>query len=224
MPYKLAVFDIAGTTLYDEQAVAQSFQKAFQKKNIAVEITDAVPLMGYKKTQAIVLLLEKKGIVFDNEMVNDIHDNFIDEMLDYYEYDPEVRPFPDAEEVFIEIKEKGTRITLNTGFPKVIASAIMKRTQWIEKGLVDDYIASDEVKKGRPHPFMINELMRRFGIDNPADVIKIGDTEADINEGRNSNCGLVVAVTTGAFTREQLEPYRPDYIVDSLSDLPKLIG
>ncbi|HTD94579.1 MAG TPA: HAD hydrolase-like protein, partial [Chitinophagaceae bacterium] len=54
-------------------------------------------------------------------------------------------------------------------------------------------------------------------------VIKIGDTEVDIQEGRNAKCSIVVSVTTGAFTREQLIPYSPDHIIDNLSDLPDLI-
>jgi phosphoglycolate phosphatase-like HAD superfamily hydrolase len=54
-------------------------------------------------------------------------------------------------------------------------------------------------------------------------VVKIGDTEVDINEGINAGCAIVVAVTTGAFTRDQLEPYAPDYIIDNLSELPALI-
>lgn len=221
MHFKLAVFDIAGTTLADENAVASSFRKAFQRNNIPINIDEVTLLMGYKKTKAIEMLLEQKELDFDDELINAIHEDFIDEMLDYYEYDPDVKPFPGTEEVFQQLKEKGTIIVLNTGFPKVIAEAILKRTQWMEKGLVDDYIASDEVEEGRPEPYMINELMRRFGVEDPAEVIKIGDTEVDVNEGRNSNCGLVVAVTTGAFTREQLEPYKPDHILDGLEELPK---
>ena len=65
--------------------------------------------------------------------------------------------------------------------------------------------------------------MQRAGIDDAGEVAKIGDTEVDVNEGRNAGCGLVVAVTTGAYTRLQLEEYHPDYILDSLADLPALI-
>jgi phosphoglycolate phosphatase-like HAD superfamily hydrolase len=89
--------------------------------------------------------------------------------------------------------------------------------------LIDDYIASDEVKAGRPQPFMIQTLMKRAGITDAREVIKIGDTEVDVNEGRNAGCSLVIAVTTGAFTKEQLSAYHPDHIIDDLSQLPALI-
>jgi phosphoglycolate phosphatase-like HAD superfamily hydrolase len=45
----------------------------------------------------------------------------------------------------------------------------------------------------------------------------------DIKEGRNAGCGLVVAITTGAYTPGQLLPYHPDYIINSLLELPALI-
>lgn len=223
MPIKLAVFDIAGTTVADNSAVATAFRKAFEIYGYTIAEEDIKPLMGYKKPVAIKIMLEKIGAKTNKELVEDIHREFEIEMLDHYEYSPDVKPMPNAEDVMLQLKEKGIRIALNTGFSKVIADAILSRLQWIEKGLVDDYIASDEVEEGRPQSFMIQMLMQRAGIDDPKQVIKIGDTEVDVNEGRNAGCSLVVAVTTGAFTKGQLEPYMPDYIIDDLSELPALI-
>jgi phosphonatase-like hydrolase len=223
MPVKLAVFDIAGTTVADNNAVAKTFRKAFELYGYNISEEDIKPVMGYKKPVAIRIMLEKKGADMNEELVNDIHREFEIEMMDHYEYSPDVRAMPGAEDVMIQLKEKGIRIALNTGFSKVIADTILTRLQWIEKGLVDDYIASDEVEAGRPQPFMIQTLMRRAGIDDPKEVIKIGDTEVDVNEGINAGCAMVVAVTTGAFTKKQLEPYSPDYIIDNLSELPALI-
>jgi phosphonatase-like hydrolase len=223
MPVKLAVFDIAGTTLADDNAVAIAFCKAFEVYGFTIEEEKVKPLMGYKKPVAIQIMLEKMGVEMDEALVDDIHGEFETEMMDHYEYSPDVRAMPGAENVMLYLKERGIKIALNTGFSRVIADTILSRMQWIEKGLVDDYIASDEVEEGRPQPYMIQALMQRAGIDDPKEVIKIGDTEVDVNEGINAECAMVVAVTTGAFTRDQLEPYTPDHIIDHLSELPALI-
>jgi phosphoglycolate phosphatase-like HAD superfamily hydrolase len=66
---------------------------------------------------------------------------------------------------------------------------------------------------------MINALMKRFNIEDSTEVIKVGDTEVDVLEGRNAKCGKVISVTTGAYTRTQLEQYAPDHIIDSLEHL-----
>jgi len=224
MSVRLAVFDIAGTTVADQHVVADAFLKAFKSFGYnEISKEDVKPLMGYKKPLAIRLVLEKLGIDWDVELIEDIHNEFVNEMMDYYEYSPDVKPMLQAENVFLQLKERGIKVALNTGFSKDIADVIVSRLQWREKGLIDDYIASDEVEEGRPQPFMIQTLMQRAGIIDAKEVIKIGDTEVDVNEGRNAGCSLVVAVTTGAFTKEQLEEYHPDHIIDDLSQLPALI-
>jgi phosphonatase-like hydrolase len=224
MSIRLAVFDIAGTTVADDHAVATAFRHAFESygyKDVSEE--DVKPLMGYKKPIAIRMVLDKLGVDEDLALIEDIHDEFVTEMMDHYEYSPDVKPMKQAENVFLQLKEKGIKIALNTGFSRDIADVIVSRLQWKERGLIDDYIASDEVKAGRPHPFMIETLMQRAGITDAKEVIKIGDTEVDVNEGRNAGCSMVIAVTTGAFTKEQLSAYHPDHIIDDLSQLPALI-
>jgi len=224
MSIRLAVFDIAGTTVADQHVVADAFLKAFKSFGYdKITKEDVKPLMGYKKTVAIHMVLEKLGVNGDVELIENIHNEFVNEMMDHYEYSPEVKPMLNTENVFLQLKEKGIKVALNTGFSKDIADVIVSRLQWKEKGLIDDCIASDEVEEGRPQPFMIQTLMQRNGVDDPQEVIKIGDTEVDINEGRNAGCALVIAVTTGAFTKEQLQEHNPDHIIDDLSQLPALI-
>ena len=65
--------------------------------------------------------------------------------------------------------------------------------------------------------------MQKLNITYAEDVAKVGDTRVDIEEGHNAGCGIVVAVTTGAYTKEELIKYQPDYIIDSLEHLPSLI-
>jgi len=229
MPVKMIVFDMAGTTVTDKNYVATAFEKAFKNRDIVIADGDINPLMGYEKRQAIRMMLEKHGIDHesaddnDGEMIDSIYDDFIDEMIDFYEYSPEVKPAVGAEEVFQNLKERSITVALNTGFPKNIADVIVNRFQWVERGLVDDYIASDEVKKGRPYPFMIEQLMYRAGVDDPLLVAKVGDTAVDIEEGKNVGCRYNIAITTGAYKAADLESNRPTHIVNSLLEIPSIL-
>ena len=49
------------------------------------------------------------------------------------------------------------------------------------------------------------------------------DTMVDIQEGRNVECGKVIGITTGTYSREQLEVYAPDHIIDNLLDLKRFL-
>jgi phosphonatase-like hydrolase len=220
---KLAVFDIAGTVLSDKDFVAISFIEAFQQYGIELRVNEITPLMGYKKTEAITLVLQGKGILYDETMVEDIHRHFVNSMIHFYSTSLEVEELPGASYIFRLFKNQGIYVSLNSGFPKVIVEAIVDRMGWLEKGLIDSFVASDEVTSGRPSNMMIELLMKRAGVTNTEQVLKIGDTMVDIEEGRNANAGLVIGITTGAYTRHQLEEYNPDQIIDSLFELEKLL-
>ncbi|MEJ8843669.1 HAD-IA family hydrolase [Lacibacter sp. H375] len=225
--YSLVVFDMAGTTVRDKGNVADSFIRAFQQFGIEVPEEDVNKVMGWRKMDAIQLLLSKyyTGKLEENKvLVDQIHDVFIDNMVTFYENDEDLQPMEHAEKLFSSLKEKNIKVALNTGFTRRITDVILKKLEWDNSRLIDFVIASDEVPEGRPYPFMIQQLMQNSGIANAADVVKVGDTEVDVQEGRNAGCGLVVSVTTGAYTKEQLQDYQPDHIIDSLSELPALMA
>lgn len=225
--FELVVFDMAGTTVLDRGNVGDAFMQAFEQNNIKVERSEVKKVMGWRKIDAIKILLEKyhpQAFAREEELVEKIHRAFIENMIRFYENDPDIKPLPHAEEIFDRLKKEGMKIALNTGFTRSITDTILKRLNWnngVKK--VDYVIASDEVPEGRPYPFMIQTIMQELKITDPKRVVKIGDTEVDVEEGRNADCGLVISVTTGAYNRQQLEQLHPDYIIDSLSELPSLI-
>ena len=80
---------------------------------------------------------------------------------------------------------------------------LFKKLNWVKGDQYDELITADDVSNWRPAPDMINKAVEIFQVKN-CQVIKIGDTTIDIQEGQNGKCGLSVGVTTGAQTREQL--------------------
>jgi len=226
MNIQLVVFDIAGTTVVDKGNINEAFRGAFLNAGYAVAAEDVDKVMGYRKTDAIKSILEKYKHQSQNDnadVIEIIHTDFTKNMVRFYEEDTELKPMPFAESVFEQLQNKGIKIALNTGFTTVIMDVILNRLGWNNSLLINAVISSDQVPEGRPHSFMIKKIMQQLKIDDPFDVAKVGDTKADIEEGRNAGCGLVVAVTTGAYSREQLREYNPDYIIDSLQQLPALI-
>jgi phosphonatase-like hydrolase len=223
---QLVVFDIAGTTVRDNGSVAEAFLSAFRDFGFTMPVEEIKKVMGFRKMDAIVLLLEKFAPEKkdDDILIDRIHTRFIDTMIEFYRNDDTLAPFPNAESVFSALKARGIKIALNTGFTRSITDTILHRLRWDERSpLIDRVICSDEVAHGRPHPDMIKALMEEFNIVSPDGVLKVGDTEVDVEEGRNAACGTVVSVTTGAYTRHQLSSYGPDFIIDDLEELLPII-
>jgi phosphonatase-like hydrolase len=227
MTYHLAVFDMAGTTVQDPGLVADALAQALTDAGVPVPAEAARPLMGYDKPEAIRQLLRAHGaadLADDATPVARIHADFVARMIECYRTDPRVAPMPGAEAAFGQLRERGMRIALNTAFSRDIADTIVARFGWRERGLIDDLIAADEVPAGRPQPYMIATLRARAGDVTATAVVKIGDTEVDIAEGRNAGVGKVVSVTTGAYRREELLACQPDAVIDDLRELVALLA
>ena len=222
---QLVVFDIAGTTVSDKGDIAVAFVDAFNKHGYDVAAAEVNTVMGFRKKDAIKTLLQKfyPNQEDPDEAIEKIHDAFLQNIISFYKNDPDLQSLPYAEETFGSLRQKGIKVALNTGFTREITDVITSRLKWNKSDLIDHIISSDEVPQGRPHPFMIRSIMNVLGVEEGNRVAKVGDTQVDVQEGRNAGCGLVVSVTTGAYTREQLEKYDPDYIIDSLKELPALI-
>ena len=226
MSIELVVFDIAGTTVADNGNINDAFRKAFSNAGITdVDAADVDDVMGYRKKEAIEIIVEKYKPNFENDdaFINAIHEDFTSQMVEYYETCEGLAPLPYAEKVFRKLHDNKVKVALNSGFTRVITTPILRRLGWDTASFIDEVICSDEVPEGRPYPFMIEKLMQKLNITYAEDVAKVGDTRVDIEEGYNAGCGIVVAVTTGAYTKEELIKYQPDYIIDSLEHLLSLI-
>ncbi|WP_442591312.1 HAD hydrolase-like protein [Pedobacter sp. AW31-3R] len=226
MGIKLVVFDIAGTTVKDNFEVSKTFQAALDKHGYQMALDVINPLMGYEKKLAIRKLLALDGVEeaeITPALVDSIHAEFVRKMIEFYETNEDVVPLPHVEETFLKLRGQGIAVAINTGFSRDIADVIMERLQWKQKGLVDHVIGSDEVELGRPHPFMIQRLMDYSGITDAQEVAKVGDTEVDVREGQNAGCKYVIGVTTGIFSREELNFHQPTHIIDDVSELLDII-
>ncbi|WP_374949175.1 HAD hydrolase-like protein [Mucilaginibacter sp.] len=226
MPIELVVFDMAGTTVKDENKVTGTFSAALKAYGYSVPDDVINPLMGYKKIVAITKMLqqyEPDASKITAELINNIHEEFVKLMIGYYQQAPFLEALPNAEETLIALRAAGVKVGINTGFSKDIAETIVERLNWRQKGVFDYLIGSDEVAEGRPAPDMIKVLMALAGVSDPTNVAKVGDTEVDVREGQSAGCRFVIGVTTGAFKRSELEPYRPTHIIDDIAEVLTII-
>jgi phosphonatase-like hydrolase len=227
MAIKLVVFDMAGTTVKDNHEVSKAFYDALKAYNYHVPLEAIDKLMGYEKTAAIRQMLqlhEPDQEKITDELIHHIHRIFVENMINYYRSSPGIAPLPHVEETFAALKEDGVQIGLNTGFSRDIAQTIVDRLKWAEKGLIDHVVGSDEVELGRPHPFMIQKMMQEGGIESSDEVAKVGDTEVDIREGQNAGCRYVIGITTGSFSRDELEKYHPTHLIDNIAQVIDIIN
>jgi len=83
-------------------------------------------------------------------------------------------------------------------------------------GVFDGSRTADETA-GKPHPRMLQELMREFGTE-PERTLMIGDTTHDLEMARNAGCPSV-AVSYGAHSTDGFEALGPRQVVHSVREL-----
>ncbi len=224
MDIKLVIFDMAGTTVNDEDGVNRSVRAALA--NVGISVTrDAVnEVMGIPKPIALRRLIEASSQPERLADLDAIHADFVSRMIAFYETDQSVHEIAGSADTFRKLHDAGVKVALDTGFTRDIVDVVLKRLGWKDSDLIDTTVTSDEVERGRPHADMVAKAMRDTGITDPKQVAKVGDTPADLEEGNNAGCGAVIGVTAGSHTAAQLKPCRHTHLVETVVDVPAALG
>lgn len=222
----LVVFDMAGTTVNEDNVVYKTLRDAVNTLGHDFSL-DTVLLIGggKEKFQAVKDILapvyEDSGKLEADAKV--AFQYFLDHLKVAYE-NLHVTPYPGTEELFEYLKSQGVKVVLNTGYNRNTATALVKKLNWEEGREFDLLITASDVSNSRPAPDMIVLAMEKSGITNAAQVAKIGDSIIDIEEGKAAGCGLTLGITTGAQTRAQIETAAPDLIIDGLLEMKEKVN
>lgn len=217
---EIVVFDLAGTTVYDNKDVHKVLQYALKTGGVDITIEEANSVMGIPKPDAIKQLLkEKKYQLITEELIDSIHHSFVTKMVDFYKTDLQVSEKEGVSATFMKLKEAGIKVAIDTGFDRTITNVVLERMGWVKKNLIDVSVTSDEVDRGRPFPDLIYKVMELTGITDAKLIAKVGDTASDLHEGTSAGCGFVVGITSGAFTRKQLEWEPHTHLIDHIPEI-----
>lgn len=232
---KLVVFDLSGTTVEDDNAVAKCMHQAAVENNLDVGLGEFEKSIGTNKIHLFQYMVAKsrgQDVRIEDFEKYDFPDilneamimfkRYSEIMLDYYHKN--VKAMPGAEDSFRWCREKGIRVATDTGFHSDVNDAIMEGLGWLKNGLVDISVdVEDTGGVGRPAPFMLFHIMKELNIQSVHEVLKIGDTPADLVSGYHAGCAGNIGVLSGANVREVLEKYPHTHILNSVADLPELI-
>lgn len=221
---ELVVLDMAGTTVDEHGDVYRALEESVKATGATVNAADLQAWMGADKTEAIAALMELGGITADPAVVARQFGEFRALLAQFYAANPPVA-LPGVEDALRELKSRGIKVGLTTGFSRDVAAPILETLGWgIGEGeLLDAVVTSDEVAAGRPAPYLIHRVMEATGVHNVRNVIAGGDTVVDLLAGHNAGV-RPLGVLTGALDREQLEAHPHEWVLDGVKDLPAVIA
>jgi phosphonoacetaldehyde hydrolase len=211
-------------------APVNAFISAFDAFGIKAGVKETRAPMGLAKRKHIEKMLENMGLSYTQEDVAQIYARFEPALFEVLPTHAD--PLPGVIEAVGNIREMGIAIGSTTGYTQAMMDVVVPLAK--EKGYAPDCIVcpDDTNEMGRPYPYMLWRNLEKLGISSIREVLKIGDTEADIQEGKNAGC-LSVGVLKGSSmlalngdeetARQKYIEAGADYVIEDISALPALI-
>lgn len=254
MKIKAIILDWAGTTVdFGSNAPVAAFIKAFEEFGITPTVEETREPMGMQKRAHIEKMLsgdrlaalwrEKQGQPHTQEDVDKIYGQFEPALMSsLVEY---TMPITGVLDTVSTIRKMGIKIGSTTGYNNAMMNVVAPAA--LERGYAPDcLVCPDEVGSiGRPYPYMLWRNLEKLGVTSIEEVVKVGDTAADMEEGKNAGC-ITVGVVKGSnmlglsedefnalsaaefaahcnATKKKYEAAGADYVIDDITSLPELI-
>ncbi|CAJ1197337.1 phosphonoacetaldehyde hydrolase [Companilactobacillus nantensis] len=248
------IFDWAGTTVdYGSLAPVIAFKKAFKDAGIELSDDDIRQDMGMAKWDHIGKILELDDVKQQWEQKystkpNDddrkkIYADFQEALLRYLKESTELKS--GVLKTFNYLKEYGIKVATTTGYTAEMMEIVEDKAA--EAGYTPDMVVTSEDVNGlgRPSPAMIQFIMKKFNIDDPKKIIKVGDTLVDVDEGQNAGVKTVGIVEGSSLmglsqiefdelsieeqiskrndVKRKFESVNTDFVIDNIFDLVQII-
>ncbi|MEX0326926.1 MAG: HAD hydrolase-like protein [Puniceicoccaceae bacterium] len=232
----MIMFDLSGTTVQDDTGVRDCLYAAAQEFGLETTPEEILLHMGTNKIHLYQFLIARsqgKDVRFEDfekdidpesrEEAVKVFNRYSEIMINHYRNN--VEEVPGATETFKWCRDHGIKIATDTGFHRDVTDAIMDGLGWVRDGIIDLSVDVEHApgERGRPAPFMIHYAMAQLNIQSVHEVIKIGDTPADMLEGYNAGCRGIVGVLSGPRPVTAWGNYWHTHVIPSVRELPDLI-
>ncbi|MFJ2355384.1 phosphonatase-like hydrolase [Frigoribacterium sp. NPDC087798] len=214
-PIELVVLDMAGTTVVDDGVVEQAFARVADRVDLGPTLSRDEALQYVRDTMGRSKIEVFRHLTGGDEALaqraNDEFEVSYGELVD----ESGVEPIEGAGDLVDALRASGVSVVLTTGFSPVTRDRLLDALGWT----VDAALSPVDAGRGRPAPDLVLTALLRTRASSVAAVAVVGDTVSDVLSGRSAGAGLVVGVTTGAHTREQLLAAGADVVLESVRDL-----
>ncbi|WP_042350747.1 pyrophosphatase PpaX [Bacillus massiliigorillae] len=154
-----------------------------------------------------------------------VDENRVDEMVTYYReynmknHDALVKEYDGVLETVEALQEAGFKIGIVT---TKLRAAVLKGLKIGKlEPFFDVIVTLDDVQNAKPDPEPINKALEQLHA-KPGEAIMVGDSSHDILAGQNAGT-LTAGVAWTVQGREHLETFKPDYMLENMKDLLRIL-
>lgn len=208
---KLVIFDLDGTLVDAYAAITKSFNSTMQK-------------LGYPKKNPH-LIRRAVGLGDENLLRPFVKPKDLQNALFVYRRYHKIdlprksRLLPGAKTILAYLKNQGYKMAVASNRPTKF-SWILIRCLGLTR-FFDYILCADKLKYGKPHPEILNKIMRKIGVD-PKQTLYVGDMVIDAQAGRRAGVATVI-VTTGSSLKSDIEKERPLRVFPKINMLREIL-
>lgn len=204
---KTAILDIDGTLVDTNYHHTLAWFRAFRQQGIVVPMWRIHRSIGMGGDQLVVALTSEEFDSEHGDATRTAHDTL------YMSLIRDVEPMHDARELVADLKRLGHTVVLASSAKQVEVDHYLDLLD--VRDLADDWTTADDVEATKPEPDLIKAAIEKGGGGQAA---MLGDTVWDIEAAAKAKVP-VVALTTGGFSRAELEEAGAVAVFDSLGEL-----
>lgn len=220
---QLAVLDLAGTTMADDGLVLEAMRAGLRACRVRTDGPCYPALDRQARATMDRSTLTVFGELLDGDMyrARRAHAAFT-EFLGAAAEDGRVRPVPGAPAALDALRDAGVGVALTCGFAPDLRDVLVVALGFAARADVV-LCPADVDGRGLPDPDLVHAALRRAGAE-PAQAAVAGDATAGIDAAVRAGAGLAVGVRGGAHGEPRLRAAGADTVIDSVAELPALLG
>jgi phosphonatase-like hydrolase len=217
---RLAVLDMAGTTVADDGLVMTAFGAALAGAGVAPGDAREPELWRHVRDTMGQSKIEVFRAVFDEAGAQRANAAFEGSYLEQIDAGRAL-PLPGAVEAIRTLRTAGVKVALTTGFSRDTQQRLVAALGW--QDLADLVLCPDDAGRGRPYPDLVLTALLRLRVDDVAQLAVAGDTASDVLTGVRAGASVVAGVLTGAHDEPTLRAAGATHVLASIAELPDLI-
>lgn len=210
--YRGILFDLDGTLVDSLDLILSSYRHTMRE-----HLGHVPPDEEWLRTMGMPLRVQLTSFAESPEQLEAMFQTYIEHNQAHH--DRLIRLFPGMREVLSTLHRAGYRLGVVTS--KIRDNALRElRTSGLD-GLFDGLVSANDVQQPKPNPEPVLRALR--SLDLPAtDVLLVGDSLYDLQAGRAAGVHTAAALW-GPFGREYLAAGEPDYWLEHVAELLKLL-
>jgi len=207
---KLIIFDLDGTLIDAYRAINKSFNFTMRRLGYPARSSAQIRrAVGWGDESLLAPFVRKPDLKKALALYRSHH---LKSIIRYS------RLFPRVEALLAKLKSKGYKLAVASNRPTKF-SLVLIRSLGLAK-YFDFVLCADKLKKGKPHPEILQAIMRKFSV-TPRQALYVGDMVIDAQAGRAAGIKTVI-VTTGSSDIKDIRRQKPYRIISKISALFKV--